>query len=116
MNESRPGRCKAQNHIKTEMNESRTCRQQQIQTSDKQQTEHHIQTAHSDRQQQRVPNKGRRRAKADTHSAERSEQRQPEPKCVDAEMLHITTQDIIGLVKTVTSPSPSPMQNQTSRR
>ncbi|GJT92020.1 hypothetical protein Tco_1080865 [Tanacetum coccineum] len=30
----------------------------------------------SDRQQQRVQNKGRRRAEADTHSAERSEQRQ----------------------------------------
>ncbi|GKG32885.1 hypothetical protein Tco_0430395, partial [Tanacetum coccineum] len=40
-------RCIAHNQINTEMNESRTCRHQQIQTTDKQQTEHQIQTDNS---------------------------------------------------------------------
>ncbi|GJX41237.1 hypothetical protein Tco_0256227 [Tanacetum coccineum] len=41
---------------------------------------------------------------------------------VDAEILHITTKDIVGLVKTITSPStspsptPTPIQNQSSRQ
>ena len=35
---------------------------------------------------------------------------------VDVEMLHITTQDIVGLVKTITSPSlaPTPILNKST--
>ncbi|GKE63845.1 hypothetical protein Tco_1514212, partial [Tanacetum coccineum] len=64
MNKSRSGRCKAQNHINTETNESRTSRQQQtkqqIQTNSsrfKQQTKQQIQTADLDSGKQNHPNK-----------------------------------------------------------
>ncbi|GJU06998.1 hypothetical protein Tco_1123428 [Tanacetum coccineum] len=88
-----PDRCIAHNHTNTKMNNSRSerCSRQHI----KQQ----IQTAVSDRQQQRVPNRGRRRAAANIHIQIQQQRVRTE---VDEEQIQQTTDAVLSSPRCMT--------------
>ncbi|GJZ46267.1 hypothetical protein Tco_0593863 [Tanacetum coccineum] len=56
------------------------------------------------------------KAQSDAKPDETKQNRGKSEYVVDAEMLHITTQDIVSLVKTRTSPTPTTMQNQVNHQ